>query len=345
MDNRLTAELTSERHRRDVDGCDDCPAFDGGLVGPPTTLRVTPIGQARSQSGTSRDLVVRHVLSVSREVWRPRADAVTIISPRRPLDFQIRGGDNKTRHAARRVPRHLVRAGEIVLIPWSSHNEYVFGAMDALIASVPRQAIAAALAVMGGCDANDIAFRRIDQARDPWLVATITELWDETEHGPSNARYVETISTSFVMRLVKRYGQQAAELRTWGTSLQDVRIRRTLDYLEQRLTQQVALATVARHVGLSSPHLCEVFKQATGESIAAYVRRRRLQTARDLLASGDMAVSDVAGRVGYASVTHFATAFRTAFGTSPGACRRGPDRDALPTRPARWRDCMETIAR
>jgi len=321
MDNRLTAELTAERHRRDFDGCDDGPAFDGRPVSPPAMLRVTPIGQARPQAGTSRDLAVRHVLSVAREVWRPRADAVAIISPRRPLDFQIRGADNKTRRPARRVRRHLLRAGEIVLIPWSSRNEYVFGAMDALIASVPRHAIAAALAVMGGGDANDIAFRRIDRARDPWLVATLTELWDETEHGPSNARYVEAIATSFVMRLVKRYGQQAAELRTWGTSIQDLRIRRTLDYLEQRLTQQVPLATVARHVGLSSAHLCEVFKQATGESIAAYIRRRRLQQARDLLASGDMAVSDVAGRVGYASVAHFATAFRAAFGTSPGACR------------------------
>jgi AraC-like DNA-binding protein len=319
MDNRLTAES----NRLDVDGFAYDRACDVPLISPPTKSNVTSIGQARAQAGIARGLVVRHVRSGSPEVWRPHADAVTIISPRRPLEVQIRGGTKKTGRAARRarqVLRQVVRVGEIALIPWSSRSEHVFGAMDALVAAVPRQTIAAAVAVMGD-DANDVAFRQIDRARDPWLVATITELWDETQQGPANARYVEAIATSFVMRLVKRYGQQAAEERTWGTSTEDLRIRRTLDYLEPRLTQHVPLAAVARHVGLSGPHLCEVFRQATGESIAAYIRRRRLQTARDLLASGDMAVSDVASRVGYASVAHFATAFRIAFGTSPGACR------------------------
>jgi hypothetical protein len=184
------------------------------------------------------------VLSVSPEGWRPRADALTIISPRRPLDFQIRGADKATGRVPRQVPHQVLRPGEIALILWSGRNEHVFGAMDALVASVPRQAIAAALAAMGGGDAQDIAFRQVGRARDPWRVATITELWDETEHGPANARYVEAIATSFVMRLVKRYGLQAAEARTWGTSTADLRVRRTLDYLEPRLTQHVPLAAV-----------------------------------------------------------------------------------------------------
>jgi AraC-like DNA-binding protein len=314
--------VTGPRERSDSGMFDPSAARDFGwdrahqLTSPMSSRSTfTPVGQAQPDADKTRNFVIRHVRSTSRDLWRARADALTIISPRRLLEFHIRNRVKKS--------RQVLRPGEIALIPRSTGNEYVFGAMDALTAIVPRRTIAAALEIMGRNHESEIVFRQVNRARDPWVAAMMTELWDEIEHGiPDGAGYVEAIGTSLVIRLVKRYGKAAPEARSWGTSTDDLRIRRTLEYLEHRLTQDVPLAAVARHVGLSGPHLSAVFKEATGESIAAYTRRRRLERARDLLRSAGMSVGEVAEQVGYASVGHFATAFRIAFGVSPGKYRK-----------------------
>jgi AraC family transcriptional regulator len=195
--------------------------------------------------------------------------------------------------------------------------------MDALVMTVPGRVIAAALKIIGRNHEAEIVFRRVDRARDPLLAGLLAELCDEKEHAmPNGGRYAEALGTAIVVHIIKRYGEMAPEARTWGTSTADLRVRRTLEFLEDRLMQDVPLAAVARHVGLSGPHLSEVFKEATGETIVAYTRRRRLQRARELLGSGGTTVGEVAQLVGYASAAHFATAFKSAFGVSPGTYRK-----------------------
>jgi AraC-like DNA-binding protein len=48
-----------------------------------------------------------------------------------------------------------------------------------------------------------------------------------------------------------------------------------------------------------------------------FLKRLRLERARDLLLSGDFIVSDVAGQVAYTSLSHFSSEFKKYFGHSP----------------------------
>jgi AraC-like DNA-binding protein len=271
------------------------------------------VSRPAANGAGERLLVVTHVRTPRNGRWQPRRDAVTVIAPRRPLELRIDDGGKPVSVTLRR--------GDIALIPPAA-TEYQFGSMDALVATVPSRLVSRALP-RHAQKLPDLTFRPVPRARDPVVTALVGELWDELEQGrPNGGAYSEAIGTVLVGRLVKRYGPGTAEARNWGLSRDDERIRRTLDFLEARLTDKVSLAEIARDAGLSVPHLIAVFKEATGETISAYLRRRRLHKAHELLRETSLKISEVAERVGYASTPYFATAFKAAFGVAPGASRR-----------------------
>lgn len=82
----------------------------------------------------------------------------------------------------------------------------------------------------------------------------------------------------------------------------------------------IGVEELAERLYTSRSRLCATFKAETGEAVGAYVRRRRMERACDLLAGG-MPAGVVAERLGYPQQAAFAQAFRRAMGVSPSAWR------------------------
>ena len=53
-----------------------------------------------------------------------------------------------------------------------------------------------------------------------------------------------------------------------------------------------------------------------------YFRNYRMETARELLAAGDMNVTEIAMRIGYQSLGHFSQAFFRRYGMTPKKWQR-----------------------
>lgn len=64
------------------------------------------------------------------------------------------------------------------------------------------------------------------------------------------------------------------------------------------------------------------FRLFASSSLCAYVRRQRLEQARQAIESGDASLSEAAAAAGYASVANFGTAFKRHHQLTPGQCRR-----------------------
>lgn len=62
------------------------------------------------------------------------------------------------------------------------------------------------------------------------------------------------------------------------------------------------------NMSLSSYH--RQFVQVIGLSPAEYILKRKIEKAKELLASTDMSVTDIAYRYGFSSSQYFATAFK-----------------------------------
>lgn len=101
-------------------------------------------------------------------------------------------------------------------------------------------------------------------------------------------------------------------------------VHRALDFIEAHLTTPVTLAAIARRAGFSLWHFQRIFQAYTGETLAAYLRRRRLSVAVTEIRNTRRRILDIA--LDYQFETHaaFTRAFQATLHAAPGTFRRKP---------------------
>lgn len=119
-------------------------------------------------------------------------------------------------------------------------------------------------------------------------------------------------------RAAHKQARQAADTRASVTIAEEATamIERALDK-----GRRVGINEVAERLYTSRSKLCATFKAQTGESLGAYIRRRRMERAQDLLADSALTIAQVAERLGYPQQAAFAQAFKQHTGTTPTTWR------------------------
>ena len=100
----------------------------------------------------------------------------------------------------------------------------------------------------------------------------------------------------------------------------DEKIGQTLSYINENLTADLSIDTLADRVFLSRYHFMRLFKEQTGSTVHQYVRQKRLLYAARLIREGVPAVR-AAGDAGFNDYSVFHRAFRSSFGISPSALK------------------------
>ncbi|MBY0582712.1 MAG: AraC family transcriptional regulator [Sphingomonas sp.] len=103
--------------------------------------------------------------------------------------------------------------------------------------------------------------------------------------------------------------------------LSPAKLRRVIAFIDAHLDEEITLADLAKIADLSVFHFARVFKRATGSSPYHYVRERRLDLSRQLLADGQLPICELALACGFSNQSHFTSAFSRAMGMSPGRYR------------------------
>jgi AraC family transcriptional regulator len=93
-------------------------------------------------------------------------------------------------------------------------------------------------------------------------------------------------------------------------------------YVEERLGSEISLSDLARLCGLSRFHFSRAFKKARRLSPYAFVTQRRIERARELLASPELTIDAIGAMVGFPSASQFRRAFRARIGCSAQDYRR-----------------------
>jgi AraC family transcriptional regulator len=100
------------------------------------------------------------------------------------------------------------------------------------------------------------------------------------------------------------------------------RMHRVTAYIDQHLDQYLDLETLAEVAHFSPFHFHRLFSALTGETLGAYLRRRRCEVAATrLLAQPKLSVLQIALGVGFGSAEAFTHAFGARFGCSPTTWR------------------------
>ena len=97
-----------------------------------------------------------------------------------------------------------------------------------------------------------------------------------------------------------------------------------LQYVNEHLTENLQLETLAKQFFMSKNHLTKLFKEATGTTVANYVLQKRMSLAKGMLRAGESATT-AAEKLGYEEYTSFYRNYKKVFGYSPAKEPISPD--------------------
>ncbi len=155
------------------------------------------------------------------------------------------------------------------------------------------------------------------------LAAAVRGVLDESAaHRPGSSVILGRLFDVLFVHALRTAVQRRSFPKQALRAISDPMIGRALRRIHERPAAPWTLDTLARDVGLSRSAFAARFRTLVGEAPLEYVTRWRMQRAAELLRESDLAMIEVAERVGYGSEAAFTRAFKRREGVSPAGFRR-----------------------
>jgi two-component system response regulator YesN len=94
-------------------------------------------------------------------------------------------------------------------------------------------------------------------------------------------------------------------------------MKKATQYIQENFDKDLNMAMVSNHVSFNYSYFSQAFKEYTGESFVHYLKKLRIERARELLATTDFKVYEISERAGFENVKHFSRVFKEMEGVSP----------------------------
>lgn len=126
-------------------------------------------------------------------------------------------------------------------------------------------------------------------------------------------------------------------------------VNQSIDYIMQHLDENLSLDMVAAHFFISKYHFSRIFKEETGESVYAFIKRCKIdQSAVDMKLNPERTVTDIGLDYGYSS-SNYSSVFKKHHAVSPVMFRQSIPVQSMavpfsPERAARFKTAEEYAA-
>ena len=156
---------------------------------------------------------------------------------------------------------------------------------------------------------------------DPFIRSLVLRITEESKQdNPLGPLFIDQAVQTLIVSLLQQAGR-SVRIRPKHHRLSEAELVRTIDEIEDRLSDKIMLSALADRVGLTEIQFCRAFKGATGQSPYQFVLERRVQRARRLLEEGRLTIADIAYTCGFSSQQHMTNIFTRRVGISPGKYR------------------------
>ncbi len=100
------------------------------------------------------------------------------------------------------------------------------------------------------------------------------------------------------------------------------KMTRVMTFIDANLDRSIRIEEIASIAKLSCSHFSRAFRSTVGEPPSAFVIRRRVERAEQLILLTDKPLSQIALECGMADQSHLTKLFRRSYGMSPGKWRK-----------------------
>jgi AraC family transcriptional regulator len=140
----------------------------------------------------------------------------------------------------------------------------------------------------------------------------------ETKAGaPTGRLFGQSLVGALAVYLAQRYSTSPLKLAAHRGGMPGVRLKRVLDYIGDKLDEDLSLLVLSNIAGMDLYYFARLFKRSMGLSPHQYVIEQRIKRAKELLRTREMTVFEVGVETGFADQSHFTKVFRSFVGLTP----------------------------
>lgn len=165
----------------------------------------------------------------------------------------------------------------------------------------------------------------LDFSDSPQMRSIFESLIDEYQGtGAGRTAMMAALMNQCLIHVLRRLGREADGSLPWLTALDDPRMARVIETIINHPEQPHTLELLSNIANMSRSTFVRHFVQSFGRTPMDYLREVRLRHATRLLHDKGLSVDSVAGKVGFASRSHFSHIFHDQYGCSPMDYRKQP---------------------
>ncbi len=226
---------------------------------------------------------------------------------------------------------YRLRQGEMIFHkPNEFHNVFANGVVAPNLVVISFECDAPAMAyfegkvIAAGEDEHTLLARIVREARDAFsnpLDDPNTKILERaSSHAFGSEQMIAILLQEMLIRLVRRGVADAHGVKISSSvksrSDNDL-VKRVIAYMEENAYGSLTFSQVCRFSAQSATNLKTIFKAVTGYGVMEYYRRIKIETAKTMLREGNGNITQIAERLGYASVHYFSRYFKQATGMTP----------------------------
>ncbi len=157
-----------------------------------------------------------------------------------------------------------------------------------------------------------------------WLRLTSHFLVEETRRPkPGSAIMISRLLDLLFVQAIREWGARSPKNRGWLSGLSDPQVGKALSGIHEAPARKWTVEQLAELAGMSRAAFAARFTEVVGRPPLKYLAAWRLNLAADHLRAGGARMGEVAALTGYGSEAALNRAFKTQFGTTPAAYRKG----------------------
>ncbi len=226
---------------------------------------------------------------------------------------------------------YRLKRGEMIFHkPNEFHNVFANGVVApnlvvvAFVCPSPAMTYFEGKILKAGEDERELLARLVNEARDAFTTPLDDPGTVRMERASSSAfgseQMIGMLLEQMLIGLVRRGAVRADSVKESSSvkkrSDNDL-VRRVIAYMEENVAGNLTFSAVCRFSAQSATNLKTIFKAATGRGVMEYYRWLKIEQAKVLLREGNGNITQIADKLGYASVHYFSRYFKQATGMTP----------------------------
>ena len=155
----------------------------------------------------------------------------------------------------------------------------------------------------------------IDGGLNPSIAYTLNDYYAGRIEECKTTADTTNLSREFLDDYVHRV-RAAKETNSHSRQIQNI-----CDYISLHIREPLSISLLSERLGYTEYYFSHKFKEVTGESVNAYIRRKKIEEAKLLLSGTRMSIQDISDELSFGSRSFFFSSFQKETGMSPTAYR------------------------